>query len=213
MFEFHDIEQNGDDWYQMRGGKITSSKLAVIMANYGKAFGEPAKRYAHQIAIERITGNAIASTYKNDAMDRGHEEEPIARMKYEEDMFCDVSNGGFFSSNKVGCSPDGLVGSDGVVEIKSAEAAIHYKRIKDQKFDSGYKWQLLGNMKFTGRKWIDFISYCSEFPEGKRLYVYRLNAVDFKDEFEMIDQRITEFWELVESATVVINESNYFLTD
>ena len=73
MFKFIDVNQNTDEWFQMRCGKLTSSKLGTIMANYGKAFGEPAKKYAVNIAIEQITGNPIASTFSNDHMQRGHD--------------------------------------------------------------------------------------------------------------------------------------------
>ena len=97
MFEFHDVDQNTDEWFAMRAGLLTSSKLGTIMANYGKAFGEPAKKYAVNIAIEQITSKPIASSYSNEHMERGHEQEPIARMLYEEETFSEVSNGGFLS--------------------------------------------------------------------------------------------------------------------
>jgi hypothetical protein len=101
------------------------------------------------------------------------------------------------------------VGNDGVVEIKSAIASIHYERVRKSSFDSIYKWQLIGNMKFTSREWIDFISYCKDFPEGKRLYVYRLWAEQFSNEYSMIDERISDFLVLVDEAKTNINESNY----
>lgn len=209
MFKFHDIDQNGDEWYQMRGGRLTSSMLGKVMANYGKAFGEPAKKYAYQIALEQITGIACESGYQNEAMERGHIEEPLARAMYEDDTFVEVTNGGFFCTEKIGCSPDGLVGSDGVVEIKSAIATIHFERLRKQTYDSQYKWQLIGNVKFTGREWIDFISYCSEFPEGKKLYVYRLWAEDLAAEFDQIDRRSEEFFKLVEQSKQVILNGSY----
>jgi hypothetical protein len=209
MFQFHDIEQNSDEWFDMRGGRVTSSMLSKVMANYGKAFGDPAKKYAHQIAVEQITGVAVSGGYQNEAMERGHEEEPIARMLYEFETFTEVTNGGFFCTDTIGCSPDGLVGNDGVVEIKSAIASIHYERVRKSSFDSTYKWQLIGNMKFTSREWIDFISYCKDFPEGKRLYVYRLWAEQFSNEYSMIDERISDFLVLVDEAKTNINESNY----
>lgn len=202
---FIDVDQNSDEWYQLRAGKITSSALSTAMANYGKSFGEPAKKYAVSIAIEQITGKAIPSGYTNDHMKRGHEEEPIARMEYENEYFCDVSNGGFFDLGDVGCSPDGLVDHDGVIEIKSAIPSIHFDRIKKNKFDSAYRWQLAGNLKFTGREWIDFISYCSSFPEDRRLFTHRSTVDDFKDEFKMIDVRIDEFRELIEKTKQTIN--------
>jgi hypothetical protein len=124
-FKFYDVAQNEDEWFALRAGRLTSSKLGTIMANYGKAFGEPAKKYAVNIAIEQITGKPIASTYTNEHMERGHEQEPVARMLYEEENFTEITNGGFFGSEFIGCSPDGLEGNNGVIEIKSVIAPVH----------------------------------------------------------------------------------------
>lgn len=206
---FHDVNQNGDEWYQLRSGRITNSALSKAMANYGKPFGSPAVKYASQIALEQITGIPCGSSYTNDAMQRGHEEEPLARMEYEDQFFCDVSNGGFFECGDLGCSPDGLVNEDGLIEIKSAEPHIHLERIRKQTFDSAYKWQLIGNMKLTNRDWIDFVSYCKDFPEGKRIYTYRLHAKDFAEEYKMIDIRVAEFRDLIASSKNLILESKY----
>ena len=211
MLKFVDVEQNTDEWFALRGGKLTSSKLGVIMANYGKAFGEPAKKYAVNIAIEQITGNPISSDYSNEHMARGHEQEPIARMLYEEEMFCDVSNGGFFEGDFIGCSPDGLVYSDGVIEIKSVISSVHYSNLKRQSVDPTYKWQCIGNLLFTGRNWLDFVSYCADFPEGKRLYVYRLHADKLADEFEKIQKRVSEFALLVATTKKMIETTDYQL--
>lgn len=209
MFEFHDIEQNTDEWFQMRSGKLTSSKLGVIMANFGKAFGEPAKKYAVNIALEQITGKPIASTYTNEHMERGHEQEPIARMIYEEEMFCDVKNGGFYESDFIGCSPDGNIDTDGVIEIKSVIAPVHFANIKRQAVDPAYKWQCVGNVKFTGRDWIDFVSYCADFPKDKQIYIHRLRADDLMAEFVKLDERISEFKELVYTTKELILNSEY----
>lgn len=212
MFKFHDVEQNSDEWFEMRGGKLTSSKLPVIMANFGKAFGEPAKKYAANIAIEQITGKAISSDYSNSHMDRGHEQEPLARMLYEESTFTDVTNGGFFGSDFIGCSPDGLVMSDGAIEIKSVIANIHFATVKRQRLDPAYKWQCVGNLKFTGREWLDFISYCQDFPEGKQLFIHRLIATDLEEEFNMIDERVELFKQLVSETKETILNSDYVVT-
>lgn len=209
--KFYDVQQNTEEWEILRSGIITSSQLPKIMANYGKAFGEPAKKLAVDIAISRITGNKTSGSYSNEHMERGHEEEPLARMQYESDYFCSVLNGGFYSDGETGCSPDGLVGSDGLIEIKSAIPSVHYHRIKMQSFDPAYKWQIVGNLKFTERDWLDFISYCSEFPSGKKLYVYRCFADDFQDEFQMLDNRISEFKGLISESILTINDSKYSL--
>ena len=208
-FTFHDIPQNEDEWFSMRAGLLTSSKLGTIMANYGKAFGEPAKKYAVNIAIEQITGKPIPSTFSNAHMERGHEQEPIARMMYEDQTFFEVTNGGFFGSSFVGCSPDGLVDDCGAIEIKSVIAPVHFSTVKRQSLDPAYRWQCVGNLKFTGRKWLDFVSYCSEFPSGKQLFTHRIYPGNLEDEFKMIDIRIAEFKKLVDDVRGKILDSSY----
>ena len=206
MFKFYVLEQNSTEWFDLRAGKLTSTKPPTIMANLGKAFGEPAKKYAVNVAIEQITGKPIPSDYSNAHMERGHEQEPIARALYEDMMFCQVSNGGFFDLGNIGCSPDGLVDDDGVIEIKSVIAHVHFASLKRNKVDPAYYWQCVGNLKFTGRKWLDFISYSAEFPESKQLFVHRIYASDLENEFKSIDERVSQFMELVESCKLIINK-------
>jgi hypothetical protein len=196
---FHNISQNTDEWLEMRKGKVTGSAIAKIMANYGKAFGEPAKKLAVDIAVVQLGGPGHSDNYSNAHMERGHEQEPLARKAYEDHYFCDVDNGGFFDNGKTGCSPDGLVGSDGVIEIKSVIPSVHYKTIQNGGFDSSYKWQFMFNMKETGREWIDFVSYCAGFPDGKKLYINRIHASQHKESFEQMDLRLAEFFALVET--------------
>jgi len=209
MFKFIDIDQNTDEWFQLRAGKLTSSNLGKVMANYGKAFGEPAKKLAASIAVQQITGEPESSGYSNEHMERGHQQEPLARMLYENETFCDVTNGGFFESDFIGCSPDGMVADDGVIEIKSVLSNVHFANIKRGGLDPAYKWQCIGNLMFTGRDWLDFISYCQTFPEGKRLYVHRIRREDLGEEFAMIEARIGEFEKLVIEIRKTINETNY----
>lgn len=195
---FHDIAQNSDEWLELRTGKLTGSAIAKVMANYGKAFGEPAKKLAVDIALAQITGKSHANGYTNEHMERGHEQEPLARLEYENRFFCDVTNGGFFDNGFTGCSPDGLIGDDGVLEIKSVIPSVHYERIRTNKYDSTYHWQLVFNLKETERDWIDFASYCQAFIETKRLITFRLYRRDLEEDFEKIDARVGEFYALVE---------------
>lgn len=194
---WHNVQQNTDEWTALRCGKVTASNFGCFMANDGKAFGDPAKRYALQIALERITGKKAEVGFSNDHTERGHEQEPIARMIYEEQYFATVTNGGFFDCGLYGDSPDGLIDDDGVIEIKSVIAPTHYATMTRGSFDPAYRWQLIGHLDCTGRAWVDFISYCSEFPEEKQLIVYRLNRTDCADELARLHARRTEFIKLV----------------
>ena len=202
---FIDIDQNSDSWFDLRAGKLTGSAVSKVMANYGKAFGAPAQDLATQIAVEQITGNPILSNYTNSHMDRGHEQEPMARAEYERTYFCEVLNGGFFDNDKTGVSVDGRVLPDGIIEIKSHIPSVHFANIKRNEPNPDYKWQYYFNLKETGADWIDTISFCADFPEGKKLCIYRIWAKDSEEEFEQIESRSAKFFELVEEKKRVIN--------
>jgi hypothetical protein len=204
--KFHDVPQNTDEWQALRLGKATASNFGTFMANYGKDFGDPAKRYALQLALERLTGRKAEHAFSNDHMERGHEQEPLARMLYAEETFCDVSNGGFFCCGQYGDSPDGLVGDAGIIEIKCVIASTHYATIQRGSYDPAYKWQLVGHLDCTGREWVDFVSFCSDFPEGQQLSVHRLHREDCEDELKMLNERRADFLLLVVSTMNTITQ-------
>jgi hypothetical protein len=206
---FLDIEQD-DQWMELRAGKVGASSLHSIMANYGKAFGDGAKKLAIKLAVEQITGKKITSDYKNPDMERGHVDEPIASDLYSVvNSFIKVDNGGFFFGNRIGVSPDRLIGDDGIIEIKSAISTIHYERVRKGKLDSAHKWQCVFLLMMTKRKWLDFVSYCSEFPEGSQLFIYRIYAKDLRADMIKIFRRLNQFFKLVEKTKQKILNSKY----
>ena len=203
--QWHDIDQNTEEWLDLRPGKLTGSAVGKVMANYGKAFGDPAKKLASIIACEQVTGrrNQIES-YSNDHTERGHMQEPLARKLYEDTYFVDVTNGGFYDLGNLGFSPDGRVSHDGLIEIKSVIIPVHCATIKRGDIDPAYKWQACFNLAYSDREWIDFVSYCDDFPIETRLFVKRVTRDDIAEEVKMMDQRISEFFELVESEKRII---------
>jgi len=203
---WHDVEQNTDLWLDIRPGKLTGSNASKIMANYGKAFGEPAKKLAVQIAVEQLTGKRSQNeAYSNAHMERGHEQESIARQLYEDEYFVDVKSGGFFDCGDTGCSPDGLVGDDGLIEIKSVLGHVHYATMMRNAVDPAYKWQVYFNLMETDREWIDFVSFCADFPRDKKLFIVRVNRKNSSEQFDMLYQRKYEFFKLVEQIKNNIN--------
>lgn len=204
--KFHDIAQNTEEWDNLRLGKITSSNYACIMANDGKAFGDPAKRYAIKLALERVTGVKSTQGFGNEHTERGHEQEPAARALYEEEMFTTVLNGGFFDCEEHGGSPDGRVGDKGLIEIKSVIAAIHYDNFRRDKWCPTKHWQMVGNLECTGRKWIDFVSYCPDFPPSNRLVIRRMLAEQVADDMEKLKYRRKSFNRLVEKICIEITD-------
>lgn len=205
---FHDVEQNSDEWEALRLGKATASSYSKFMAHFGNGFGEPASRYALQLALERVTGRRAGSSFKNEDMERGHEQEPVARMLYEEQTFADVTNGGFFDWGDWGDSPDGLIGSDGVIELKCVIASTHEATIRRGKPDPAYKWQIVGHMDGTGRDWVDFVSYCEDYPEWSQLVVFRTYRADVEAELAQLSERREQFLALVREKESELYERN-----
>jgi hypothetical protein len=205
--KFYDIKQNSDEWYSIRVGIITGSKISCIMANDDKVFGEVAKKYATNLAIEQLTGVKIDSEFYNKDMKRGHEQEPLAISLYEEYNFCEIKNGGFFTDGFVGCSPDGLVGDDGLIEVKSVIPTTHYNNMKRFTVDPAYKWQVYFNLYITNRKWIDFVSYCDNYFESKKIFIHRLYRDDLVHEFERMNKRIDNFLHYIKLRKQEIIES------
>jgi hypothetical protein len=227
--KYHDIEQNTDEWLQLRAGKITASNLKHIMANTMQTdkktkekffnpkagLGEPAKKYARKIAIEQITGKCIQDNYFNEHMEKGHIDEPIARELYESETFTTVDQGGFVTNGVYGYSPDGLMLLNqkkyrASIEIKSRNYGTHFKNIERGTIPPEDKWQCIGGVMIAELDFIDFISYCADFPEGKKIFVFRGHKRDFSEEFSMIDKRVGEFLKLVSSTKETILNSEYF---
>jgi len=205
---FVDVIQNTEEWFNLRLKKATSSHFGEIMANEGKAFGEPAKKYAQRVALEYVTGERDErSGFRNSYMDDGIELEPIAINLYEIETFNSVKNGGFNIQDSkhsilLGDSPDGNVGESGCIEVKSVIPNTQWARLKRGGIDNSYKWQIHGHIWIGKKEWCDFISYCPEMPEEKRLYICRV----YKDEdiIERMESRMNDFKELVLSDIKIL---------
>jgi hypothetical protein len=201
----HKVAQNSPEWDELRLGKVTASSYGKFMANLGRAFGDPAKEYALQVALERIMGRKSGYSFQSSHMERGHEMEPMARHLYGEANFLTVQDGGFFDCGAWGYSPDGLVGDQGLIEIKSVVAKTHFANIERGAPDPAYKWQLIGGLEASGRDWIDFVSFCADFPESRQLVTFRVEAGDVAGEVQEIKDRRSQFLELVEKIVAKLS--------
>lgn len=152
---FYDCEQGGEEWYALKLGVVSTSNFAKVL---NKATGRGL--YMRKLVAERLTGiTQIGYFDKN--MENGQELEEYAREYYESLRDCQVEQVGFVKrSDRVGSSPDGLVGVDGSIEIKCPIASTHIENILKAKMPTNYTPQVQGQLWVTGRKWCDWISYC-----------------------------------------------------
>lgn len=149
-----DCEQRSPEWYAARLGKVTSSCFAGVLSN-----GEGRNTYMMELLAERTTGITQAS-YMNTAMQWGIDTEPQARAKYEKKTKTKVQQVGFIEYDEnTGASTDGLVGEDGLIEIKCPNTSTHLTYILKDKMPAKYVPQVQGELWITGRKWCDFVSY------------------------------------------------------
>lgn len=168
MITYHDnVEQGSDAWLQMRCGLLTASEMKHIITPTLKiANNDKTRAHAYELAFQRITRH-VEPQYVSDAMLRGQEDEIYAREAYR-DHFAPVTEVGFVTNDKlgftIGYSPDGLVGDDGLIEIKSRAGKYQVQTIATDEVPEEYVLQLQTALLVTERKWIDFVSYCGGLP-------------------------------------------------
>lgn len=174
-----DIEQGTDAWKMLRLGKVTASRVADIVAKTKSGYSTSRANYAAQLICERLTG-IPAESFTNDAMRWGTETEPQARSAYEFYKDVDVRQVAFVPHPSIadsGCSPDGLVGDDGLVEIKAPLTATHIQTLKGKSVPEKYVTQIQWQMACTGRQWCDFVSYDPRMPENMQFFCIRVHRV------------------------------------
>ena len=170
-------DQGSAAWFADRCGKVTASRLADVMA-YGKK-GQPLKAredYMAEIIAEQLTGDT-AEHFVSKPMLWGIEHEPDARSRYEVERETFVDETGFVPHPTIemaGASPDGLVGEDGLVEIKCPNTATHIKTLIRRTADPQYMAQMQWQLACTGRKWCDFVSYDPRMPDALQVFIARV---------------------------------------
>lgn len=182
------MDQRTEDWFAARMGKVTASKVADILATTRSGPAASRRNYMMQLLCERLTGNREES-WQNAAMQRGTELEPFARIAYEAVQGEVVEEVGFIIHPRIdgfGASPDGLVGPNGLVEIKCPNTAQHVEFLRTGKIESKYDWQMRAQMACTNRDWCDFASYDDRLPEPLQLKVVRVYREEEK-ELEMLE--------------------------
>jgi putative phage-type endonuclease len=170
------IEQGSEQWFAQRLGKATASRIADITAKTKSGYSTSRENYCIELALERITGKRQES-YSNDAMKWGTETEPLARAAYEARTGALVQEVAMINHPTIamsGASPDGLIDSDGLLEIKCPNSATHLKTMLSGKPASNYMTQMVWQMACTDRAWCDFVSFDPRFPEHLQLFTTRI---------------------------------------
>lgn len=172
---YPDLEQGSDAWLAQRRGLVTASVIGDLITTktLKVADNETSRGLTALLVAERITG-WTDPTFMSDDMFRGIENEPIARDVYSE-HFEPVHEAGFMVREqdglRVGYSPDGLVGSDGLIEIKSRRAKIHLAHVLGGTAPAENMPQLQCGLYVSGRKWVDYVSFSGGMPLWvKRVY-------------------------------------------
>jgi putative phage-type endonuclease len=168
-----EIVQGSPEWFALRCGKATASRIADILAKTKSGPSAMRANYAAELIAERLTGTAAAG-FTNAAMQWGTEKEPEARAAYIFAREADVDEIGFVHHPRIemsGASPDGLVGKAGLVEIKCPNTATHIDALINQSIPGKYVTQMQWQMACTGRDWCDFVSFDPRLPPPMQLFV------------------------------------------
>ena len=195
---YNEILQGTPEWFEIRRGKVTASHAQAI-GNNGKGL----ESYILDVMAEYFS-STDKEQISNNHTERGIELEPTARTMYELENDCEVEQIGFCELNEyVGCSPDGLIGKDGMIEIKCPDDAKYFDILMNEKIDSAYDWQCQMNMLVLGRKYCDLIFYNPNFEKSMKIFrlfpdevMFEKLKVGFQKAEEQIIKLITKYKEI-----------------
>jgi len=170
------IEQGTDEWFAARIGKVTASRVADVIAKTKTGYSSSRDNYMAQLICEQLT-NQKGESFTNAAMQWGTETEPLARISYEVAQNVLVDEVGFIPHPKIlmaGASPDGLIGDNGLLEIKCPNTATHIDTLLSETVPGKYNTQMQFQMACTDREWCDFVSFDNRLPTELQLFVKRV---------------------------------------
>jgi len=188
MIEIYTMEQGTPEWFKVKLGIISAGSFSKVLA---KGSGSTRKGYMLKLAAEILTGEH-RETYSNADMARGTEQEPLARAEYEFITGNSVNQIGFAKSGRIGCSPDGLVGSEGGIEIKCVIPEVQIETVLSNKIPSTHKAQIQGCMMILGCQFWDFISY-SPLIKGKNYIFIKREYPDLVYQIANLQSGLIEF--------------------
>jgi putative phage-type endonuclease len=187
------IEQGSAEWLTIRLGKVTASRIADVLAKGRSGPSATREDYITELVVQRLT-NQPGESFTNAAMEWGTQTEPMARIAYEAHANVFVEQVAFVEHPTIewfGCSPDGLVGSTGLLEIKCPNSKTHISYLLAGKPPAKYVPQMQCQMAVTGREWCDFVSYDPRLPEDLQLFVVRLERDE--EYIKAMEQEVEKF--------------------
>ena len=201
-------DQRSHEWHMERLGKVTASCIYKVMAKTKTGPGADRANYHAQLVTERLTGRPTEG-FSNAAMQWGTDTEPQARAMYSLETAGPVVECGFLSHPSIpmsGASPDGLVGDDGLVELKCPNSATHITTLTGAPIDRKYLLQMQWQMACAEREWCDFASFDPRLPAAMQLHIRRVERDD--DLLIEIESEVAKFLAEV-GATVAELENRY----
>ena len=189
-----DIQQGSLEWLKMRAGHVTAGRTEDVKAKIKSGEAAVRKKYKRRLALERLIGEPILDGYVSQPMMRGIELEPVARATYELVTGNMVDQMAFAYHPTIkwfGASPDGLVGSDGLVEIKCPNTETHIEYLEEGVPPAKYHDQMIAQCACTGRKWVDFVSFDDRLPEKLQLFIVRF--VPTPEEIAETEEEVIKF--------------------
>lgn len=193
-------QQRTPEWFAERLGKVTASRVHDIIARTKSGYSAARDNYLSQLVVERLTGH-VAESYSNSAMQWGTDQEPFARAAYELYTGSMVEEVGFIKHPIIsdsGASPDGLVGADGLIEIKCPSTATMIETWLDETIPAKYITQMQWQMACTGKTWCDYVCFDPRMPEGLQLYIKTIKRDD--EYVAMLEKEVSTFCGVIRST-------------
>ena len=200
--KIHDVVQGSPDWLRVRMGKPTASNFHILLTTTGKiSKAQGVTDYRNFLLAEMLTGSPIIKK-ESEWMEHGKEVEPEAAEAYELVKDCRVQTVGFVTNDAetIGCSPDRLVGDDGLLQIKCPAPWTHVGYMMGDELTTKYKAQVQGELLIAEREWCDVMSYHQQMPTA----IYRVGR---DEEFiAMLSEALNAFVEDMQRSIEALTE-------
>lgn len=170
------VEQRSPEWYAARAGRLTGSRAGDMLSRIKSGEAAGRRNLRVQLVCERLTQRAQDDTFSNRHMRKGSHLEPMALAAYEGATGVVSRKVGFVQHETImaGCSPDGVIGDEGLVELKCPLSATHLDYLKGKRVPPEYRPQVTHNLWITGANWCDFVSFDENFPKALQLFMVRV---------------------------------------